>query len=378
MSKKNLADQDMIEVNTEEAAEIIKLAFASRRPVMLWGSPGIGKSGLIQSICKDTNREMIDYRLLLKDLSDMKGILYYNPDSQQVETQYDPNIPDARRNPDANNILVFEELNAAMPTIQAATYQIILDRKCGDLVLPDGVDIVACGNLETDKGVTYNMPTPLRNRLLHLKVVVDNKAWENWAWRSRVHKDVIGFLSANKSKLYQFDPASGHKAFPTPRTWEFVSDLLISYEKSGISNRQLLRNTIGSAVGEGIAIEFMRYVEMTSKLPKVSDILAGKVKKAPKIDDISAHYSLAVGFVYEFEELSNKIEKGEIEKDHLNDELDHMFKFMNEVFSVEMSYMTIHRMLGQTSFLDYISLETEDRPEFKKFFDMFEEINGLQ
>jgi MoxR-like ATPase len=44
----------------------------------------------------------------------------------------------------AEAILAFEEMNSAPPSVLAACYQIILDRRVGNYVLPDGVSVFAC------------------------------------------------------------------------------------------------------------------------------------------------------------------------------------------------------------------------------------------
>ena len=380
---KSTADQNMIECNTEQAARLLQVAFLAKRPVMLWGSPGIGKSGLLKTIAKAQNRHLIDYRLLLKDLSDMKGIPYYNQSKDALEMFYDPTLPnEAIDNPRLNNsILVFEELNAAPPTIQAATYQIILDRYCGNLKIPDGVDIVACGNLETDKGVTFNMPTPLRNRLLHILVRVDSEAWENWAFGAKIHKHVLSYVMANKSRLYQFDPSTGEKAFATPRTWEYVSDLLYAAEKMGMTldkNREEVRNLIGSAVGEGTAIELLRHITVAAKLPRIGDILSGKVKAIPKgLDDISAHYSLGIEMIYAFNTLAEECGNSDTKKNNLDTEFENAFVFMESGFSEELTFMTLTKMLNDGEVLCYITLDDTTSPAFGRFMEKFSKLVNI-
>jgi len=97
--------------------------------------------------------------------------------------------------------LFLDELNSAAPAVQAAAYQLILNRKVGTYVLPDNVVIIAAGNREADKGVTYRMPAPLANRFVHLELAVDFNDWFEWAVANKIHKDVVGYLQFAKKRF---------------------------------------------------------------------------------------------------------------------------------------------------------------------------------
>ena len=137
----------------------------AQRPVMLWGPPGIGKSEIIEQIGKDTKRNVIDLRLLLLEPTDLRGIPYFN--SKENKMDWAPPV-DLPSDPKDTSILFLDEINAAPQSVQAAAYQLILNRRIGTYILPEGVSIVAAGNRESDRGVTYRMPSPLANRMLHI------------------------------------------------------------------------------------------------------------------------------------------------------------------------------------------------------------------
>ena len=105
-----------------------------------------------------------------------------------------------------NIVLFLDELNSAPQSTQAAAYQLILNRRVGKYVLPDNVVIVAAGNRETDKGVTYRMPSPVGNHFVHLEMRVDYESWLEWAVDNDIHPDVIGHVTVHKHDLYDFDP----------------------------------------------------------------------------------------------------------------------------------------------------------------------------
>ena len=138
----------------------------SKIPVFVWGNPGVGKSSIIKQIANDKAMEFIDLRLSLLDPTDLRGIPFFDVNNKSAVWAKPEFLPDT--NSLAYGILFLDEINSAPPTVQAAAYQLILDRKIGEYTLPVNYAIVAAGNYESDRGVTYRMPTPLANRFVHL------------------------------------------------------------------------------------------------------------------------------------------------------------------------------------------------------------------
>ena len=150
----------------KDAIVEIRHCLKKQRPVMLWGAPGIGKSDVIQLIGDEEGRSVIDLRLLLMEPTDLRGIPFYNKEKNCMDWAPPVDLP---TDPKDTSILFLDEINAAPPAVQAAAYQLILNRRIGNYVLPKGVSIVAAGNRETDRGVTYRMPSPLANlSLIHI------------------------------------------------------------------------------------------------------------------------------------------------------------------------------------------------------------------
>jgi hypothetical protein len=195
-------------------------------------------------------------------------------------------------------VLFLDEMNSAPPAVQAAAYELVLDRRCGDYVLPDNCVVFAAGNRDSDRGVTYRLAAPLANRLLHFDLKVDFFSWLDWALASNIHSDVIAYITTNKGELYDFDPNSASKSFPTPRSWEFVSKLLSTDTPEDPMSDSEIRSLVGSAVGDGSAVKYMNFLKVGKNLPKACDILSGKVKEI-KTKEISAHYQLIINMLYE-------------------------------------------------------------------------------
>jgi hypothetical protein len=229
-----------------------------------------------------------------------------------------------------------DEMNSAPPAVQAAAYQLVLNRRVGTYVLPKNVVLVAAGNREGDKGVTYRMPAPLSNRFIHLEMKVDWEDYSFWATENRIHKDVVGYLTFSKKDLYDFDPKSASRSFATPRSWTFVSELL----EDDDCEDNTLTDLISGAVGEGLAIKFMAHRKVASMMPDPTDILSGKVKKMES-KEISAMYSLAVSLCYELKDSSDKKSKNWIKQ------VNNFFRFIMENFETELVIMSTKLALTQ-------------------------------
>ena len=298
-----------LSVKPSNAVNILGRSVKAKKPIFLWGAPGIGKSDIVQQITDSLdNAIMIDMRLALLEPTDLRGYPFRNPENNTMEWAPPADLPTAKMAAKYDTIVLFlDELNSAPPSVQAAAYQLVLNRRVGQYFLPDNVVIIAAGNRETDRGVTYRMPAPLANRFRHVNMTVDFGDWLTWAMNNDVHPDVIGYLSYAKQDLFDFDPKSSSQAFATPRSWvSGVSNMLYTegFEDADISEQKA---EIAGAVGEGMSGKFIEHRRIAGRLPNPQEVLDGNVKKLdPSLaNEISAKYSLVVGLTYELNEVNN-------------------------------------------------------------------------
>jgi MoxR-like ATPase len=346
------------QVSPNGAKNAIRKAFKKQRPLFLWGPPGIGKSDIIHQIGAEMGAHVIDIRLSLWEPTDIKGIPYFDTNSGTMVWGSPSELPTNELASKFPNVILFlDEMNSAAPSVQAAAYQLILNRRVGQYTLPDNVLIVAAGNREADKGVTYRMPAPLANRFVHLEMRVDFDDWSMWATNNRVHKDVVGYVTFAKKDLYDFDPKSSSRAFATPRSWSFVSELLEDDDTSD----DTLMDLVAGAVGEGLAIKFMAHRKVSSKLPKPEDILAGKVKKLDSKIEISAMYSLTVSMCYELKDATEKQDK------KFDEKVNNFFRFMMDNFETELVVMGTKLALTQYQ----LPLDPDEIECFDEFHEKF-------
>lgn len=331
----------------------------SRTPVFVWGNPGIGKSQILEALAKSLGYHFEDVRLSQIESIDLRGLPFKEHSAELDRTMVDWAMPDfltrskeAKKTKNQATFFFFDELNSGSQATMAAAYQLINDRRIGKFTLEADDVIFAAGNLETDGGITNQMPTPLANRFRHYQLVADTDQWLDWASLNSVHPWVLSYLSnpANKSKLHTFnvDEIQGNieKAFGTPRTWIMVSRSLFAaygdgrvatpkFEKEldsdsddfGVYDEELsmkdsdMGSLVASCVGSGVATDFAAYVKEGMGLDKAEDILAGKITKPASLKDKpSAQFFIASGCSHLLREIKNKMVEVQKEKGDKSDD----------------------------------------------------------
>ncbi|MCY4557665.1 MAG: MoxR family ATPase [Chloroflexi bacterium] len=244
-----------------ELAATLKVLVEARQPVMVWGAPGCGKSEVAQQVAAEGGRTYYDVRALLLDPVDLRGIPWRDDDNR---TRWAP--PDFLPPTDSTALYLvnLEELPSGVPMVQAALFQLVRDRKCGEYQLPDGASLMACGNRDGDRGVTHRMPTPLASRFVHLEIKVDVPDWCAWAAGHGIAPEVLFYIQMRPEMLHEFDPQSREAAFACPRTWEFVSNVV---NQRGSLDPAAERALFRGAVGEAAAVEFSAFLKVWRELP---------------------------------------------------------------------------------------------------------------
>lgn len=254
-----------------------------RQPVFLWGAPGIGKSQIVAQVARSRGVALKDLRAILLDPVDLRGLPRIAEDGSSV---WCPPAFLPGTNDPGEGILFLDELNAAPPLVQAACYQLVLDRRIGEYELPAGWSIVAAGNRDKDRAVTHRMPSALANRMVHLDCEAGMDDWLDWAQRAGIQAEICAFLRFRPKLLHDFDPRSSGKAFASPRSWEFVSAILAARP-----DPQVEHELFQGAVGPAAATEFIGFLRVWRELPTVHDILAAP-ESAPVPEEPAAVYAL--------------------------------------------------------------------------------------
>ncbi|MGO9271768.1 MAG: MoxR family ATPase, partial [Terriglobia bacterium] len=238
---------------------------------------------VVRQLAEASKLPLQDVRALLLDPVDLRGLPFLGSDGRSKWAAPDF-LPQ-----DGSGILFLDELNAAPAMVQASCYQLVLDRKLGEYTLPQGWAIIAAGNRDSDRAVTTRMPTPLRNRFVHLEFDVDLQDWSEWAIQAGIRPEVIAFLRFRPELLSVFIDRDAN-AFPSPRSWEFVSRILDSLNSH--SNPSIEHEVIAGAIGAGAATEFSGFLRIFRELPNIDAILLNPLQE-PVPENAAAQYAVA-------------------------------------------------------------------------------------
>ena len=301
--------------------------------VMLWGQPGVGKSQSVRQIAKEIESltgkkvNIMDVRLLLFNPIDLRGIPTSNAD-KTLAIWLRPKIFNMDNSSDIVNILFLDEISSCPQSVQAAAYQITLDRTIGEHKLPENCIVIAAGNRITDKSVVNKMPKALANRLMHIDVEIDFTLWYEWAVKHNIHKDVLSFLKNNRKLINNFESETDDLTYATPRTWEMVSNVLYCLDEN-VDSCGLIQGLVGKDVG----MLFYNYLSTASSLPKIKDIFNGKVKYSKMSEEelISLRYTLI-----------NYIKSNELSDLEIDNSVEYILDMPNDYSLVIMkSYMDV-------------------------------------
>jgi len=306
-------------IGTNELVHQLQILIESNTPVFIHGSPGIGKSYIVNDIAKRNKLELVDVRLSQLDAIDLRGI----PSIDDGETKWMPPVF-LPKDKNAQGILFLDELNSAPLSVQAAIYQLVLDRKIGEYTLPKGYKIVCAGNKIDDKGIVFKLPSPLINRMVHIVLEARYDDFKAWAITNNIHPFIIGFLGFRPDLLSSSIPTSSetNPAFCTPRAWTMLSNIILS-NKDINKITPIIYGTVGYAAG----IEFSSFVKVYKNLPNIDAILNGDDETI--LEEPSALYALSAAL---------------IEKYQTKDQAKNLFKY-SEKLPVEFGVMLIKDLI---------------------------------
>jgi hypothetical protein len=264
-------------------SKAITLSAKLDKPLMIWSSPGIGKSSIINQLAQDNADVIVDIRLANFDAVDMRGV----PSVSKNQTVWNPPaILPFIGNPAFDNDksgpksgktiwLFMDEIMQAMPAVQSVAFQLVLDRRCGEHALLPNVRIVAASNRQVDRGGAHRMATPLANRFTHVELVPSLDDWCSYAFVKGLDALPIAFLRFKPDLLNTFDPSKADVAFATPRSWETACEIVSEFPKvSQSADAANLRWVLLSGtIGEGVATELEAFMRVWEDMPSIDGIL---------------------------------------------------------------------------------------------------------
>ena len=351
----------MLKINMTQAKKLLPAYIAADKPVMLWGGPGIGKSGLARAVANIMGHELQDFRLLMREAVDVHGLPKDNGNGRMTWV-YPEEIALASDDLPEKRIMFLDEINAAPSSVQTVAYQMLHERAIDNKALHKNLRFLAAGNRETDGAVANRMPTPLANRFGHIEVSADSESFVNWGSMNNVHPFVLSHIENSPQDLVvkSSKEYTSQKAFPSPRSWENASTVMRVLEAgrdlSDVGVIDDLTDVVASFVGEGIAANFRGYVQIGSKLPRTIDVVQGKAKA--KKYELHEQYFISCGVLAYLNELRNWLVTHQPETSYAKTEkfslyVDNTLKFCKDSFDAE----TLASFIGRFCHKDWYGFQ---------------------
>lgn len=313
--------------------------------IMLWGAPGIGKSSIVSQVTERNNIELIDLRLSQLAPTDIRGLPVADHDTK-VSRWYPPEfLPREGR-----GVLFLDEINMAPPSLQGIAQQLILDRRVGSYVVPDGWYIWAAGNRKEDHAAVFDMPAPLGNRFLHYQISPDLESFRLYGLEQGLNEQILAFIAYRPELLHK--ATDQQMAWPSPRSWVMASEL----HSAGLK--------IDAAVGVAAEAEFEAFVALIKQMPDLRGILRGKgTSKFP--DNPSVRYAVTIGLVARAKKSEQALNA-----------LTWMMKTAPPEW-VQLLAVDLLRLARRRGYIAEISRALLAKPEAKTFLKDFRELIGL-
>lgn len=254
-----------------QVARMVRGCIEMQIPFFMKGGVGVGKSQVALQATEELKIEFTDVRVSQMDPTDIKG--FPSPDAAKNLMRWLPADFLPRK---GKGLLFFDELNSAPTAVQAACYQLFLDRKVGNYTLPPGWTVGAAGNRQSDRSIVNKVAAALNNRMVHIDFDVDIDDFVTYAMAKGIAAENIAFLRFKSNLLHSFDAASNPDAFPTPRAW-FTVDKIMKHKMSQADEYALIQGTIGAPA----AAEHAAFMRVIKELPSVDEI-----KIAPDTTDV--------------------------------------------------------------------------------------------
>ena len=256
---------DFLSQTVDQAVETMVAAINADVSVMLWGSPGIGKTTVTQAVgnalgfdsiivINPATTDVIDLRLPTIE-TDEQG----NKTLRQVLSK---RLPTTGR-----HLIVVDEINSCPPSMQTTLNSLVLDKRIDDWTAPNGTAVVATGNRESDRCSANPMPQQSRDRFLHVNLIPDVDNWSKWATKHSIRPEVVAFVRQFPETLDGFsltDPTAGC----TPRSLVRLSKML----DQNIS-RDVLAIVAQGCLGQGEGVRFIGFLDLFANGINVDDCL---------------------------------------------------------------------------------------------------------
>jgi hypothetical protein len=263
---------------------IVPYVLDVRKPVLIRGRHGIGKSEVIYQIARELGLPVVERRVSQMTEGDLLGM----PSAIGVEiggkraTTWD--APDWLLTACAQPVVMFlDEVDRGTTEVRQGIFELTDSRKIAGVTLHPGTLIIAAvngGNHGSQYQVGEMDPAELdRWTAFDLEPTVED--WLTWA-KDNTHGLVWDFINQNRKDLEHGGDFEPNKKYPSRRSWKRLNDCLVAGKLTtdAATKASIIYNLACGFVGFEAAVKLKSHVENYKEQVTVEDILdAGKVSK---------------------------------------------------------------------------------------------------
>lgn len=305
----------MLKVNHRELNELIKEYYKHKISLLIYGRFGIGKSFVVKDtskeIAKQNKREFVNWNLLTEkekedifenpkkyfvlidirlseyDSTDIKGLPIFKDDNKAIEFKI-PYWALLLEKEDSDGVLFFDEISLAPPLVQSSVYKIVYDRCVNESRISKNWLILGASNLDEDRAYTHTLASPLKDRAGEVELQkAKPKDFIEYMIERKIDSRIIGYLNFKSVNMWKVDFDDNQK-YTTNRGWCERVNPLIKDIKEDLSRLRLI---VSSAIGEGVASEFVAFCKIKDKV-KIEQI----IKKPEKLKDFNKPEDLGIKY----------------------------------------------------------------------------------
>jgi len=258
-----------------------------RKPLMLRGRHGIGKSELVYQIASDMRLPVVERRASQMTEGDLVGL----PRTDGDVTSFC--APDWLADACSRPVLLFlDEVDRAIPEVRQGIFELTDSRKIFGNFLHEDTVVVAAVN-GGEHGSQYQVgemdPAEL-DRWTVFDVEPTAEDWLSWA-KENVTDVIWDFINQNRSHLEHNEDFEPNKVYPSRRSWKRLNDCLDSAGML-VEHTPAIFHLCGGFVGFEAAVAFNDYFQNYDRQVTPEMILdQGKVEKTSEFT-ITDHCAL--------------------------------------------------------------------------------------
>jgi hypothetical protein len=258
--------------------KVVPFITAVKKPVLIRGRHGLGKSEMVYQYAKAANLKVVERRASQMTEGDLIGL----PSIEGNSTRFNP--PDWFKDCcDNGRILFLDEVDRATLEVRQGIFELTDSRKLNGHTLHNDTLIFAAVNGGAH-GAQYQVgemdPAELdRWTCFDLEPTVED--WLDWA-KGNCDSLVWDFINQNRGHLEHKGEYEPNKVYPSRRSWARFNECATTAGFLGEQAKSTLNVTYEVAcafIGFEAAVSFRDFVEKYERQVTIADILAGNLDK---------------------------------------------------------------------------------------------------